>query len=81
MKQILILILYLSFGLISVFGKDFESGSTVDQTREQISKLPKDDIIKATVTCTDIAGDLPWEMEEDRGSFVIRYRGVVEIEE
>ncbi len=44
MKQILILILYLSFGLISVFGKDFESASTVDQTREQISKLPKDDI-------------------------------------
>ena len=44
MKQILILILYLSFGLISVFGKDFESASTMDQTREQISKLPKDDI-------------------------------------
>jgi hypothetical protein len=44
-------------------------------------KLPKADIIKATVTCTDIAGDLPWAMEEDRGSFVIRYRGVAEIEE
>ena len=44
MKQILIPFLCLSFSLIFVFGKDFESASTVDQTREQISKLPKDDI-------------------------------------
>ena len=44
MKHIHILFLYLSFGLISVFGKDFESASTVDQTREQISKLPTDNI-------------------------------------
>jgi len=44
MKQILIPFLCLSFGLIFVFGKDFESASTVDKTREQISKLPKDDI-------------------------------------
>jgi hypothetical protein len=44
MKQILMLFLYLSFGHVSVFGKDFISVSTVDQTRAQISKLPKDDI-------------------------------------
>jgi CubicO group peptidase (beta-lactamase class C family) len=44
MKQILKPFLCLSFGLIFVFGKDFESASTIDQTREQISKLPKDDI-------------------------------------
>ena len=44
MKQILMLFLYLSFGHISVFGKDFTSVSTVDQTRLQISKLPKEDI-------------------------------------
>jgi len=44
-------------------------------------KLPKDDIIKATVTCTDIAEELPWDMEQDRGSFIIRYRGVAETEE
>ena len=44
MKHILTLFLYLFFGFISVFGKDFESASTVDQTREQISKLPTDDI-------------------------------------
>ncbi len=44
MKRILILFLSLPFGLITVFGKDFKSISTVDQTRVQISKLPKDDI-------------------------------------
>ena len=44
MKRILILFLCLSFSLIPVFGKDFESASTVDQTRAQISKLPTDDI-------------------------------------
>ena len=44
MKRILTLFLCLFFGLIPGFGKDFESASTVDQTRTQISKLPTDDI-------------------------------------
>ena len=44
MKQILMVFLCFSFGLVSVFGKDFKSASTVDQTRAQISKLPKEDI-------------------------------------
>ena len=44
MKQILMALLCFSLGLVSVFGKDFKSVSTVDQTRAQISKLPKDDI-------------------------------------
>ena len=44
MKRILTLFLCLFFGLIPGFGKDFESASTVAQTRTQISKLPTDDI-------------------------------------
>ena len=44
MRHILTLFLYLVFGFISAIGKDFESASTVDRTREQISKLPIDDI-------------------------------------
>ena len=44
MKRILTLFLCLFFGLIPGFGKGFESASTVDQTRTQISKLPTDDI-------------------------------------
>ena len=31
------------------------------------------DIIPATVTCTDIADELPWELEQQAGSFVVRY--------
>jgi len=31
------------------------------------------DIIPATVTCTDIAAELPWELEQQDGSFVVRY--------
>ncbi len=41
---ILMILLFLSSGFFPVYGKDFESASTVDQTRAQISKLPKDDI-------------------------------------
>ena len=44
MKQIFMLFLYLFFGLVSAFGKDFKSVSSVDQTRAQISRLPGDDI-------------------------------------
>ena len=44
MKHILRLFLYMFFGFISLFGKDFKSASTVDRTREQISKLQTDDI-------------------------------------
>ena len=31
------------------------------------------DFIPATVTCTDIAAELPWELEQQAGSFVVRY--------
>ena len=44
MKRILKLFLCLSLGPILVHGKDFESASTVNRTRAQIAKLPKDDI-------------------------------------
>ena len=44
MKRILTLFLCLTLGLILAHGKDFESASTVDRTRAQIAKLPKDDI-------------------------------------
>jgi len=44
MKQLLMLFLCLFFGLVSAFGKEFKSVSTVDQTRAQISRLPGDDI-------------------------------------
>ena len=44
MKQLIMLFLCLFFGLVSAFGKEFKSVSTVDQTRAQISRLPGDDI-------------------------------------
>ena len=64
------------------FGVEFKRGNYDRISSEAKSgKLPKDYIIKATVTCTDIADELPWDLVEDRGSFVIRYRGVAETKE
>jgi len=64
------------------YGVEFKRGSFDRISSEARSgKMPKADIIKTTVTCTDIAEELPWDMEQDRGSFVIRYRGVAETKE
>ena len=56
------------------FGVQISRSSFDRQRHEARSGIHyESDIIPATVTCSDIAEELPWDLEQEGGSFVVRY--------